>query len=275
VARHLRARNFSVRTITRDPAKPAARNLIGQSIEVLRGDFDDTASLTRALDGVYGVFSVQSPFDAGIEGEVRQGRAIADAARRSQTSYFVYSSVAGADQNTGIPHFDSKARIEQHVRNLGLNHTILRPVFFMENWLGMAGMLASGTIALPLSPGRTLQQIAVDDIGGFAALAFEKPTRWQGRAIELAGDELTMTATAELFSRLLNREIRYVQIPWEEFEQRTGHEITVMYRWFEDHGYTVDIPQLRSEYPRLTSLTRWIESQNWQAVIPGGAPARI
>jgi uncharacterized protein YbjT (DUF2867 family) len=206
---------------------------------------------------------------------VRQGRAIADAARRSQISYFVYSSVAGADRNTGIPHFDSKARIEQHIRNLGLNHTILRPVFFMENWLGMADMLASGAVALPLSPDRTLQQIAVDDIGALATLAFERPARWQGRAIELAGDELPMRDVAALFSRLLNREIRYVQVPWDEFEQRAGHEIAVMYRWFEDHGYTVDIPGLRSEYPRLTSFSRWIETQNRQAVMPGGAPARI
>jgi hypothetical protein len=57
--------------------------------------------------------------------------------------------------------------------------------------------------------------------------------------------------------------VRYQQVPWDQFEQRAGHEMTVMYRWFEDNGYNVDLAGVRQEYPRLTSFNRWLE-QNWR-----------
>jgi len=275
VARHLRERGFTVRALVRDTDKPESRALMGNNIEVVRGDFDDRVSLVSALDGAYGVFSVQNPVDAGVEGEVRQGNAVSGAAQRAGVRHFVYSSVAGADQRTGLPFFESKVRIEEHLRGLGMPYTILRPAFFMENWLGMAGAIGSGTIALPLSPDRKLQQIAVDDIAGIATAAFEHPGRWQGRTVELAGDDLSMEQVAALFGQALGREVRYRQMPWEEFEQRAGRDYTRMYRWFEDVGYHVDIAALRAEYPRLASFTRWLERQDRGRFTAGaGAPAR-
>ncbi len=137
VIQRLLARDFPVRALTRNPDKPQARALAGHGTEVMRGDLNDPDSLTRALGGVYGVFSVQTPAEHGAAVEVRQGINLADAAKRSRASHFVYSSVGSADRNTGIPHFDSKARVEDYVRGTGLKYTIFRPVFFMENLLGM------------------------------------------------------------------------------------------------------------------------------------------
>ncbi len=227
----------------------------------MRGDFDDPDSLKRALDGVDGAYSVQ-PSQPGGEVEIREGIAFAEAANRQAVGHFVYSSVAAADRNTGIPHFDSKARIEDRLRQLGMPYTIVRPVFFMENWLMMRDGIENGAIMLPLSPQTRLQMIAVDDIGAFVALAFEHPGRWRNRAFELAGDELSMAGLAEAFTRVSGREVRYQQVPWDQFEQKAGHEMTVMYRWFEDKGYDVDIAGVRREYPRLTGFNRWLE-QTW------------
>jgi len=259
--RKLVERGFPVRAITRDTDQPKARQL-GHGAEVVRGDLDDQASLTRSMDGVHGVFSVQNPQSAGIEGEIRQGINVADAAKRSRISHFIYTSVGSADQNTGIPHFDSKFQIEEHIRRTGMHYTILRPVFFMENWLGMRQMIEEGTLALPLEPTTRLQLIAVDDIGGVAATAFEHSGKWQDRAFELAGDELSMTELAEVFTRMSNREVRYVKVPWDEFEAKAGKEMTTMYRWFQDTGYHADISAVRQEYPPLMTFTRWINS-NW------------
>ena len=203
---------------------------------------------------------------------MRQGRAMADAAQRAGVRHFVYTSVAGADKRTGIPYFESKARIEEHVRNLGTPYTILRPVYFMENWQAMKDMIAGGELALPLAPDRTLQQIAVDDIGGIAATAFERAGKWQGRAVEIAGDEATMQAVAGLLSRAAGRDVRYVQIPWDQYEQREGHELTLLYRWLQDTGYRVDIPTVRGEYPRLTTLASWIERHRWETAAGGASP---
>jgi uncharacterized protein YbjT (DUF2867 family) len=258
--RHLRKRGFAVRALTRDPDKIEARALVGHGTEVVRGDLDDPVSLTRALDGVDGVYSVQTPAEHGVEAEVRQSSNLLDAAKRSQAAQFVYSSVASADKNTGIPHFDSKFRIEERVRVSGLHYTILRPAFFMENWLGMRDNINKGTLAFPLSPDRRLQMIAVDDIGTFAAMAFERPGHWQGRTLELAGDELSMTELANAFSRMAGREVRYHQVQWDEFEKQAGPEMTTMFKWFEDTGYQVDIPGVRQEYPGLMGFERWLQS---------------
>jgi uncharacterized protein YbjT (DUF2867 family) len=199
-----------------------------------------------------------------VEAEVRQGINLIDAAKRSRVTQFVYSSVAAADRRTGIPHFESKFRIEEHLRGTGMRYTILRPVFFMENWFGMRDALGEGALVLPLDPATRLQMVAVDDIGGSVAAAFEHPGKWQGRVFEIAGDELSMTALAQAFSRTVGREIEYRQLPWGDFEARSGPEIATMYRWFQDVGYTVDIPAVRQEYPRLTSFDRWLNA-NWNA----------
>src|SRR6266511_2913316 len=108
VLKHLRKKGFPVRILTRDPDKPEARKLVGSGTEVVRGDLNDQGTLTRALEGVYGVYSVQAANFGDIENEVRQGINLADAAARSRINHLVYSSVASAHKNTGIPHFDSK-----------------------------------------------------------------------------------------------------------------------------------------------------------------------
>jgi uncharacterized protein YbjT (DUF2867 family) len=257
--RHLRAKGFPVRAFTRDPDKPEARALIGHGVEVVRGDLDDPASITRALDGVFGVFSVQDAF-AGAEAEIRRGINLVDAAGRSAISHFVYSSVGSADQKTGVPHFDSKFQIEEHIRGTGVSYTILRPVFFMENWLGMRDSILQGTMALPLEPATRLQMIAVDDIAAFVAMAFEHPQKWRGRTLDIAGAEHSMSEIAQLLSGVAGREVQYQQVPWDEFERRAGQEMTVMFRWFEAVGYQVDISAVRQELPNLMTFERWLQT---------------
>ena len=270
--RHLVQRGFAVRALVRDPGRPDVRELEGRGVEIFRGDFDDAESMERALDGADGAYSVQA-WQGGPEAEVRQGIAFAEAANRQEVGHFVYSSVAAADQNTGIPHFESKGKIEERIRQTGMPYTIFRPVFFMENWLMMREGIDNGAIMLPLSPQTRLQMIAVDDIGTFVALAFEHPGHWHNRAFELAGDELSMAELAEAFSRVSGREVRYQQVPWDQFEQQVGHEMTVMYRWFEERGYDIDIAAVRQEYPQLTQFNRWLE-QNWARLAAQGASGR-
>ncbi len=261
VLRHLREKGFPVRALTRDPDKPEARALVGHGTEVVLGDLDDRTSVARALDGAYGVYSVQSRMEKGIEAEIRQGIALADAARRENVSHLVYSSVGSADQQTGVPHFDSKFQIEEHIRRLGVPYTVIRPVFFMENWLGMRAGMEPGTLTLPLKPDTRLQMIAVDDIGAFVAMAFEFPGRWQGHALDIAGDELSMTQIAQALGRGSGEDLKYVQAPWEKFEERAGHETTLMFKWFDNVGYHADIPALRQQHHSLMSFERWTHSR--------------
>ena len=272
VARRLLERGFRVRALSRDTQKPEAQALAEAGAEVVQGDLNDRSSVDRVLEGAYGVFSVQNFYEGGYEGEVRQGKTLADASKAAGVRHVVYSSVGSAHRETGIPHFDSKAEIEEYKRQTDLPYTILRPVFFMQNWEMMRDQILDGTLAQPLDPEKPLQQVNVEDLGAFAAIAFENPDEWLGREVDLAGDELTMPQTAEMFSRVTGRGVEYYQVPWDQFEEQMGEEVTVMYRWFNDMGYEADIAALRQEHPELTTFERYLRSHGWEgAEVPAGS----
>ena len=255
--RQLQKKGFKLRALVRDPNSNQARQLMGSEEEVFQGSLDDPDSLMRAMDGVYGVFSVQ-PYTAS---EIQQGVAVIEAAKRQGVSHFVYSSVGAADEETGIPHFESKAKLEEHLRSSGLQHTIVRPVFFMENWWrGFGESIRIGQLQQPSSPTAKLQMIAGDDIGAFAALAFEHPGKWRNRTFSLAGDELSMQQIADAFSRATARDVKYVQISWDQFEKNMGRELTVMSHWFEEKGFHFNIEEVRREYPVTHTFDQWLET---------------
>ena len=175
VARHLLQRGrFKVRALVRDQNKPAAQALQQAGAELVTGDLNDRTSLDRALQGVYGIFSVQV-FSDGLDAEIRQGKLVADAASSAGIEHFLYSSVGSAERNTGIPHFDSKFQVEEYIRSLSLPYTILRPVFFFFNYNGMRSMVEQGTLFQPLSPETKLQQLSEEDYGAMVAEVFERP----------------------------------------------------------------------------------------------------
>jgi uncharacterized protein YbjT (DUF2867 family) len=251
VARKLIADGWAVRALVRDPDKPAARALAGLGASLVTGNLDDTESLQQAVGGVYGVYSMQSWAD-GVDAEERQGKALADAAAAARVEHFVYSSVGGADRNTGVPHFESKARIEQRIHDVGLPFTIFRPVYFMENLLWQRDAICSGHIIPPINPDIPLQFIAVEDIASFVALAFRSPGGWLGHCTELAGDERTFLEIAKIFGALLGREVdvRPLVRPAEG-------ERKIMARWFEEYGFNADIELLSNMLPSLHSLSEW------------------
>jgi uncharacterized protein YbjT (DUF2867 family) len=230
----------------------------------VQGDMEDRASLERALDGASAVFSVQNFWEAGAEGEVRQGRTLADAAKAADVEHIVYSSVGGADRSSGVSHFDTKWQIEEHIRSLDLPATILRPVFLMENFNGpiYRGGLANGVLPLALSPDRSFQLIACDDVGTFAAIAFERPEEFIGQGLEIAGDELNPTQVAEAFSAELGREIGHVRPPMERLREMNA-EVAEMFDWYEAEGYQADLEALRKIHPDPIGLRDWIASR-WE-----------
>jgi uncharacterized protein YbjT (DUF2867 family) len=271
VTRHLLDRGFRVRALTRDPHKPEAQALAEQGAEVVQGDMEDRSSIDRVLEGAYGVFSVQNFWETGYDREVQQGKTVAEAAKAAGVEHFVYTSVGSAHRQTGIPHFESKWEVEEHVRQIGLPYTILRPVFFMQNWEWMREHILEGTLAQPLDPDKLFQHVAVEDVGAFAAIAFERPDEWIGREVDLGGDEQTMPEIADTFSRVTGKEISYYQVPWNQFEEQMGEEGAVMYRWFNEVGYEADIAALRQEYPELTTFEQYLRSHGWEgAEVPAG-----
>ena len=198
-ARHLLAQGWRVRGLTRDPPGRGRTSAGSRWRRGRLGQHGRPGLAGQGLRGAYGVFSVQNFWlpDVGAVGEVRQGKIVADAAKAAGVRHFVYTSVGGAERKTGLSHFDSKWQIEEYVRSLGLPTTVLRPVFFMENLTSPMMGPRDGVLANALKPTTSLQMIAVDDIGFFAALAFARPQEFIGKATELAGDSLTMPQVAD------------------------------------------------------------------------------
>lgn len=266
VARELLRRGRTVHALVRDPGKEEARALGEAGAVLVRGDLDDEASLSAAMKGVHGVFSVQTfRGPGGVEAEERQGRAVADAAVRAGVRHFVYSSVGGADRDTRVPHFESKLKIEQYLRTLDLPTTVLRPVAFHDILLDIAPRVVEGELVLSmwLDPETSVQLIAPSDIGKFAADAFEDRDAWLGRVVEIAGDDLTGPQMAAAFEAVSGVPTRFQQLPIEPL-RAAREDLANMFDWFERDGYHADLPELRRIRPDLVSLESWL-SDNWTA----------
>jgi len=266
VARYLLQQGkCKVLALVRDAQEPKAKALEQAGAILIQGNYDDRPSLDHALKGVDGVFSMQD-FRGGPDAEIRQGKALAAAAKAAGVKHFVYSSVGSAERKTGIPHFESKFTIEEYIRAIGLPHTIVRPVFFMYNYNGMRSMVDKGTLFMPLSSGTVLQQLSEDDFGAMVTQVFEHPENYLGRAIELASTAMTMEQVANTFSQVLGKTIAYQQIPFEAFQQQAGEEVTTMFRWFENTGYNADLETLTHEFKPLSSLETYLRNHAWTPV---------
>ena len=243
VIRHMLRNGRKLRALTRNLNGHAAQELARQGVEVVQGDLEDPSSLERATRGVNGIYSVQDFWSVGAKREVQQGKNLADAAKKAGVPHIVYSSVGGAERNTGITHWESKWEIEKYIRKLALPATILRPVSFMETYhiLEVEVGLLKGKLADPIRGDKPYQTIATDDIGAFAALAFERPNDFIGLELEIAGSELTNLEAAKVFSRVMGRPVKFQKLPMPVVRLFLGKEFYEMFRWFNQGGYHADI----------------------------------
>ncbi|TDC55113.1 NmrA/HSCARG family protein [Actinomadura sp. KC345] len=265
-ARRLLRDGWRVRVLVRDPASPAARELAAAGAEPHRGDLDDPGGLEAAMAGAHGVFAV-TPDDLDGKREIRRGRNLADAAAAAGIGHLVFASVGGAERGTGIPYWETKWVIEQHIAALGLPATVLRPVRFMENHttpgLPLGGISPDGVLRHLFPADAPVQLVAVTDIGAFAALAFADPETYLGQALELAGDELTPDATVRLISRHVGRQITYRQVTDEE----SGLPGDVARAITDPRGiWHADLSDLRRRHPAMLDLPAWLEQGGTAAI---------
>ena len=270
VARKLLADGWEVRALTRDVNKPAAQELASLGAEVVAGNMEDRAELDAAFKGAYAVFSVQNFWlpNVGFEGEISQGKNVADAAKAAGIEHLVYSSVGSAHRGMGQKHFESKWIIEQYIQSLGIPYTILRPVGFMDNQNWSRAYILSGTYTgLGLRAEKGIQTIAVEDIAVFVALALADAKTYQGRTLELAGDELTESQTAETFTKVIGRPVT-LAAPAGNRRGASEEEMAAMFNFFNGEGYDADIPALRKIHPGLMTLEQYLRKNGWENAQP-------
>jgi len=144
---------------------------------------------------------------------------------------------------------------------------MLRPAAFMENYYidQVEVAILKGKLIDPIRADKPYQTIATDDIGAFTALAFARPREFIGSEIEIAGSELTNPRTAEVFSRVLGKPIKFQKLPMPMVRLVLGKEFYQMFRWFNREGFKANIPELRRRYPEihLHSLEEWLRAEGW------------
>jgi uncharacterized protein YbjT (DUF2867 family) len=266
VARSLLGRGHQVRAITRDPNSSQAKLLANAGASLVTASLEDSAAMTKALEGATSLFAMTTPF-GGTDTEIRQGVAAADAARAAGV-HLVFTSVGSANRQTGVPHFDSKYEIEKYIAKVGVRATILAPVAFMENLYFIKEQLAKGIYASALSPTKALAQVAVSDIGAVAVRVFEDASRFTGQRFDLAGDELSANEAISILSRVTGRSFANYQVPLDVVRQRMGEDAVKMYEWFERVGFAVDRAALRREFPDVTfeDFESWAKKQDWSVL---------
>lgn len=260
VVKQLLQRGWKVAALTRDASKQSSKSLEQQGVELIQGNLDESAYLAGAMSGCYGLFSVQNYWEAGFEREVEQGKRLTDIAKQSGIQHLVYSSVTGAQMQTGIAHFESKWLIEEYIRGSGLAHTIVRPVCFMDSFIDF-NFYKNGRLVVALPSDCSLPVIACEDIGAFVALSFEQPETFMNTTIEIAGDSLTMPEAAEKFSTWSGKVVPFEELPLSLLESQSK-EMADMFAWFARSGYLPDLKRLRSINPALLTFGEWLASHS-------------
>ena len=276
VARKLLAEGWKVRALTRDPNKPAAQALANAGAELVHGDMDSRSDLDAAFRNAYGVFSVQNTWlpNVGFEGEIRQGKNVADAAKAAGVQHLVYSSVGAAHRGMGQKHFESKWIIEQYIQSIDIPYTILRPAAFFENFNWERAAISNGAFnAMGLRPEKERQMIAVEDIAVFVALALAHPDEYLGKTIELSGDALTESQIADVFSKVIGRPVK-LTLPSGGNGRRTEEEMIAMFNFFNAEAYDADISALRKLHPGLLTLEQYLRQTGWENMQPMPMPEK-
>ncbi|SDO39070.1 NmrA family NAD(P)-binding protein [Lentzea jiangxiensis] len=241
--RALKANGVPVRALVRDPQSERAKAL---DVELVTGDLHDRESLLRATRGARAVFSVQmAEFDGtnfDFDGELTQAANLVDAAREQGVRQFVQTTVDGAGPRVEdelhpvrAASLNTKAAIQDRVREAGFERwTLLKPGFFMENFLPSAAFLfprgVEGGLVSMLKPDTRLALVAVRDIGTAVAAAVADPARFDRVELELASEHLSMAEIAAVLSRALGVELRAPDLTLEQAraagmpEMGAGHD---------------------------------------------------
>lgn len=268
VARALLKNGFKVKALTRNSSSPAAQSLQKLGAQLVTGDLSDRNSLVETLKNVGAVFAMTTPFQNGHDAEIAQGINMVNAAKEVGVAHFVFSSVASADKKTGIPHFDSKYKVEQYIVESGIPYTIIRPTAFMENFIQPFAIpnLRDGKIARALPASRPLQVVAVEDIGSFGAYVIKHHDKFLGRRVDIAGDEITGEQTAEILSKAIGKAIKYESFPPARLKAQSP-DLAIMMEWQASNNYTADIDSLRRNYPEIG----WHRFEEWARKIDWGS----
>jgi len=298
VVRHLSRQGiYKIRAITRDIETESALKLSElQNVTLIKGDLLNKESLSKAFQGVYGIFGNTSPTKKlGMDSnyEMKQGlnliNVIREIKQTGHLKHFIFSSICKGKNplsNVKVPgHFKTKWELEEYIYTSGLSNitTILRPASYFENFNSKIPGIKITNQFFPgiVSPSCPWQTIAVDDIGLWASTAFNHPRRFLGESLNLAGEELTGNQMASLLGsiqKIKRKNVKYLMVP-RFLLNIIEDDIAIMANWIEKIGYGADtalLKDLMKEFNiRSTSLSTWLQTNTIRKDTKGSIPFSI
>ena len=261
VAQNLLKEDVKIYGLARNPNSKRALEWAEKGIKILQGDLDQPESYVNHLEGMDAIFCIQA-FEQGKESEINQGKKLIDAIKNQGVKHTIYSSVLGADLNTGVPHFESKMVLEDYLISKDLPYTILRPASFYENYLNpeITKRLQKGKLVMPLNKSVRQQVIGIDDIGKIAAKVITNPSNYRNKTLSIATDDKTMEEVAQSFENAMNRPIKYQKLPGFLTRLLMGKDLSKMFKYMNRNDFVVvkDIEAIKQEFDGLSNLDQWI-----------------
>lgn len=272
---------YELLALTRDASTNHAQATAekGDAVELVEGDLDDPASIQPHAERADRVFACINFWALGYDRQIRFGENLAAVLGETDgIEQVVYSGVANQDLDTGIPHFDSAQVITDAFCDEDLPLTVLKPVFFMENWEVLLEDIADGTVAHPFVEGQQHNQTTYYDTARAARIAFENPDEFIGVEENIVSDINTLSEVAETLSEVTGWDIDPYHVDLDTAYEEFGEEYGVMAEWWQNNdsdysffGEPSDVEETFGFEPQ--SFEDYLRANNWE----GGkeSPAHI
>ena len=266
VARHLLKEGWQVRGLTRNAESKQTQVLAAMGAEVVQGDMNDPVSLRPAFEGAYGVYSLQNPYIGGPEAEVRQGKNVGDVAKEAGVQHFVYGSAGTGKQGTGVPSWETKLQVEDHLKSLELPLTIVRPLALMEIMIHKKFYPAVGAWQIMpklMGTSRNVGWLCADDLGAIVARAFDAPQEFVGRELALASDVQSLKQCRTIYREVMGKNPSSFPMPLWLFKRFgfMGQDLTTMWTWLQTGTVDLNIAPTRAIYPGALTVREWLSKQ--------------
>jgi len=269
---------YTVLAVTRNPSSEAAKKISGSNVKVVKGDMSDCAAIFRdaksaAGGDIYGVFSVQLPAGpaGGPEVSTKQGTDMIDAAKAAGVKHFVYTSVErGGDDKSwnnacpAVTDYNCKYKIEQHLKTQAgsMGWTVLRPVALMDNIKPeMKSKIFVSALKSELKDTK-LQWVSARDVGVFAKMTLDKPEEFNGKAIGLAGDALTVPELIKVTKDKTGQSLEPKMMGMGFMLKTILGQLSSMLTWMRTEGYKADIARCKQMNPGMLSYQSWLAQES-------------
>ena len=223
-AEHLLAQGKKVRALVRNREKAA--HWADRGVELVDGDWNDSAAIEQALKGVEGAF-VMVPSVWAPSPDYKEAKDVianyVEALTKAAPPRVVALSSMGANRTSGLGMITALSLLEQSFRALASPIAFVRAGGFLENFLYGLHVAQGGVLPVYNNPtSRKTTMVATNDIGAMVAALLTGPA-WPGHRVIELGSMVSADQVAEQLSEVLEVDVKAIAAPragWAEaFEQ--------------------------------------------------------